>query len=199
MTQCRLYTFVNVPSEVPSQLTNRIVNLLQSPQLARYDVTYKVYRKQSEKLTTLHISSDAKKLYVLIKDHVYALSIGLEEVILKLNTWTLRQTMKINGSVHDVQRLSLGSIETRRVRTGLATQGPSSKGLVIEIEDPKLENQLEAEHTVLDELMGPIQQNLLANASKTGVTMQVTDGHSIRTDTDIPKTVLAYFEMFSRF
>lgn len=194
----KLYSFANAPSEIPLQITARITNILLSPQISRFNVTYKVYRRQAEKLSILQLSEEPAMVYVLSKSGVYSLTSEFETIVLKLNTWTLRQTMRIDGTVHDVERISNGRVETRRIKTGVISQGPSSKGIVIDIQESQTSESIGKEHEVLDEIMGPMQQALLANADKTGVTIQISNGQSL-SESETAQTALAYFELFSKF
>lgn len=157
-------------SEVPSQLTARVVNIFCAPQTGKYDVTYKTYRRGTSRLGILQFSEDNDKLYVL-SDTIYVLGIEFETILIKSGAWTLRQTMRLQGTMHEFERFQHGKLELCHVKIGVASQGPLSKALIVEL----------AEHSeqLIGELVAPFPILL---------DMQRFEGSS----------AAAYFEMFSK-
>lgn len=200
----KLFNFPGAATETTSQLTTRILNILQSPVVARYEVTYKLYRRQAERLATLQFANDGT-LYCLCGAEVYALGLEYENLLLKLKTWTLRQTMRISGSSHDVECLgSSCGTSKRRISTGMITQGPSSKGLLLEIresQDDALENALQSDEQILQDIMGPIYQ-VLCLSMKPEALMTLSTGASPSLDLPIRsgelQAAMSYFELFSK-
>lgn len=198
----KLFSFPNAPTEIATQLTTRVQNILQSPSIARYDVTYKLYRRQSDKIATLQFSN-SPVLYCFSGSAVYELGSEFENVLLKLKTWTLRQTMKIMGSVHEISATDLGTLGMRRVSVGVISQGPSAKGLVLDLQEAHEDGSQAAtalDQSALHSLMGPIYRTLLVDSQIASTMMLFTGGGLV---TNQParsgklQTAASYFELFS--
>lgn len=202
-TVTKLFSFPNAPTENASHITTRIQNLLQSPIVGRHDVTYKLYRRQSEKLATLQFNN-SPVLYCLCGTDVFELGSEYENMLLKLKTWTLRQTTRIIGSVHEVEKAGLGTSGTRKVSVGVISQGPSTKGIVVDIQESYedvLQAALEVNENILHSIMGPIYNNL-ANDLKTSQPLILSTGTGLLVDMPVSsgkmQTAMSYFEMFSK-
>ncbi|CCG80770.1 protein of unknown function [Taphrina deformans PYCC 5710] len=202
-TFTKLFSFPNAPTENASHITTRIQNILQSPLISRYDVTYKLYRKQSEKLATLQFGS-SPVLYCLCGSDVFELESEYENMLLKLKTWNLRQTTRIIGSVHEIEKAGLGTSGSRRVSVGVISQGPSTKGIVVDIQESYedvLQAAMEVNENILHSIMGPIY-NTLAIDLKTSQPLILSTGTGLLVDMPVNsgkmQTATSYFELFSK-
>lgn len=209
METTKIVYFPDASTEISSHLTTRIQNILQCPSVSRYEVTYKLYRKQSERLTTLAFANSSV-LYCLCGNEIFEMDSELENVILKLKTWILRQTIKISGSTHDLDGSGLLLSTARRVHVGTISQGPSTKGMVLDIrETPKdlLQSALEPEDQTLTEILGPLQVSLFASTI-TNSSMSISTGadlslqiknilNHVQSQMQIQKA-MSYFELFSK-
>lgn len=200
----KLFNFPGAATEITSQLTTRILNILQSPVISRYEIVYKLYRRQSERLATLQFANNSN-LYCFCGSEIYALGSEYENLLLKLKTWILRQTMKISGSVHEIERSVIGcGVTRRRTSIGMITQGPSSKGLVLDVRETQenvLETALESDEQMLQDIMGPIYQNLFLSM-KSDALMTISTGSSLSSETTVKtgelQAAMSYFELFSK-
>lgn len=200
---CKLYSFPNAPTEHATELTIRIQNILHSPTIARYEVTYKLYRRQAEKLMTLQLNNNAS-LYCYCDSAIYELGLDLEPLLVKLKAWTLRQTMKIVGSIHEIDHIDSDEARKTQVSVGVISQGPSTKGIVIELREAAhqvvpTEGHLD-EH-VLRDIMGTKFQTLMVDTNPaTSVVLSTGTDLPIHVTVQPEKIQIAsaYFEMFSK-
>ena len=126
----KLFAF-KAGSEVPSQLTSRINNIFCASQLGKYEVTYKTYRREQARLNILQFHDDTK-LYVL-SDAIYVVDSEFEIILTKADLWKLRQTIKVQGASYEIDRFQHGKVEKCLIRVGIATQGPLTRALLVEL------------------------------------------------------------------
>lgn len=201
--ETKLFSYPAAPTELATQITKRIQNILHSPITMRYEVTYKLYRKQLERLATVHFTS-SQKLFCFAGAEIYEVGTEFEDLLNKAKLWTLRQTMKVAGSVHEIGGSSVAAGQSStRVSVGIITQGPSSKGLLLEICRPDQNStmpQVQTKDQILSEIMGPIHETLLTTAKKSP--MLVSAGVELTSTTMLLpgriQAAAAYFELFSK-
>lgn len=201
--ETKLFSFPAAPTELATQVTTRLQNILQCPITMRYDVTYKLYRRQLEKLAIIHFTS-SRRLFCLAGSNIYEVGVDYEDLLNKGKMWTLRQTMKVSGSVHEIESLGVAALQSAvRVSIGLISQGPSSKGLLLEVCEaaPSLPvAELQANDQMLLELMGPVREALLATTNR--APMIVSTGAeltgAIMLPSDGERAAAAYFELFAK-
>lgn len=206
MESAKVFCFPDAGTELSSQVTTRIQNILQCPSISRYEVTYKLYRRQNDRLITLQFYNSAS-LYCLCDSEVFELSAEYENVLLKLKTWSLRQTIKILGSIHDLNGSGLVLTSAHRLSVGTIIQGPSSKGMVLELrETPKdiLQRAPETGAQMLAEILGPFQRSayksnasaIMSTGSELGAQIKNLLDHTQSREN--VQMALCYFELFSK-
>lgn len=205
-----LLCFPEAGTDIATQLITRIQNIHQSPSSARYEVTYKLYRKQSERLATFHFANSSH-LYCLCGNDFFELSPEFEHLLLKLKAWTLRQTIRITGSIHELQPMTLGSATINRISVGTIIQGPSSKGIVLEIRRNSkgvLQSGLDPEEEqTLAELLDPYRETLYHGTKSSFFVINSTASaqkfkvKNVSPDLQVQETItmaMCYFDLFSK-
>lgn len=200
--ETKLYSFPAAPTELATQITKRLQNILQSPITMRYDITYKLYRRQLERLAIVYFAG-TQKLFCFAGSQIYEVGPEFEDLLNKAKMWTLRQTMKVAGSVHEIERPGTAmSGSNTRVSIGLISQGPSSKGLLVEVCEPTYMSTIQshANMAILSEIMGPIYETLLATAKKAAIVASTGANLSTATESAVGElqTAAAYFELFAK-
>lgn len=198
----KLYSFPNAQTEIATELTIRMQNILHSPTVARYDVIYKLYRRQSEKLMTIQFSNSAN-MYCYSGSAVYEVGPDLELMLLKLKLWKLRQTMKITGSMHELDRTGPNSSGKCQICVGVISPGPSTKGIILDLQEAQSQVPGEGhmDEQVLRDVMGSKFDSLMVQ-NNPAASVVLSTGATLSTQAAEQsgkiQTAAAYFEMFSK-